>query len=182
MSRNGHYFVLCVCVPSNSCHIFDVADNQQPYSPATPPDQQTSSAAAPVTRRIMVVAVVGAVAFLCGFLPGWLKSRAATSKLNQAQRELQSSQILNKLASAAIDARRGEYEPARKATSQFFTELRAALDANGKSLFTSEQRVEANRILNQRDDIITLLARSDPAAANKLTDMYVAYRKLVAGG
>jgi hypothetical protein len=29
-----------------------------------------------------------------------------------------------------------------------------------------------------RDEIITLLARSDPAAADKLSDLFVAYRKL----
>ncbi len=32
-------------------------------------------------------------------------------------------------------------------------------------------------LLNKRDDIITLLARRDPAAANRLSDMYVAYRR-----
>ena len=30
-----------------------------------------------------------------------------------------------------------------------------------------------------RDEIITLLARSDPASADRLSDLYVAYRKVM---
>ena len=32
-----------------------------------------------------------------------------------------------------------------------------------------------------RDEIITLLARSDPASADRLSDLYVAYRKIMNG-
>ena len=35
------------------------------------------------------------------------------------------------------------------------------------------------RGLNQRDDVITLLARSDPASADRLSDLYVSYRAAV---
>jgi hypothetical protein len=32
-----------------------------------------------------------------------------------------------------------------------------------------------------RDELITLLARNDPAAADRMTDLFVAYRKIVNG-
>jgi hypothetical protein len=134
----------------------------------------------PIATRFFVVIVVAGVAFLGGFMPGWLKARAANSRLEAARHALQISQIQNKLASAAIDARRGEYEPARQAASQFFTDLRDALDVEGKkAVFTPAQREEARKLLQPRDEIITLLARGDPASANRLSDLYVGYRKLL---
>jgi hypothetical protein len=36
-------------------------------------------------------------------------------------------------------------------------------------------------LLAGRDEIITLLARSDPASADRLSELYVAYRKAVGG-
>jgi hypothetical protein len=35
--------------------------------------------------------------------------------------------------------------------------------------------------MNQRDDLITLLARSDPAAADRLTELYMSFRKAMGG-
>ena len=85
------------------------------------------------------------------------------------------------LASAAIDARRGDYEPARQAASQFFTSLRAEIDKGDSSYLTQAQRAAAQPLLDGRDEIITLLARSDPASADRLSELYVAYRKAVGG-
>jgi hypothetical protein len=36
-------------------------------------------------------------------------------------------------------------------------------------------------LFDQRDEIITLLARNDPASADRLSDLYASYRKLVGG-
>ncbi|MDQ3651133.1 MAG: hypothetical protein M3458_12825, partial [Acidobacteriota bacterium] len=41
---------------------------------------------------------------------------------------------------------------------------------------SAEQVDRARAILAARDDLITLLARNDPASADRLTDIYVAYR------
>ena len=146
-------------------------------TPIEPP-RPASNPAVPIATRFFIVLIVATLAFLAGFTPGWFKSRSAARKFEKTHQELAISQIQNKLASAAIDARRAEYEPARQAASQFFTELRDELDRDSKSAFTPAQREEAKKLLSQRDDLITLLARGDPAAANKLTDLYVAYRKL----
>jgi hypothetical protein len=135
----------------------------------------------PVMRRFVIYGGVLLVVFLLGFVPMWLQSRAAAGRLADAERRLALAGMQGGLASAAIDARRGDYEPARQAVSQFFTSLRAEIDKGDTSYFTQAQRAGVQPLLAGRDEVITLLARSDPASADRLSDLYVAYRKAVGG-
>ena len=130
-------------------------------------------------KRVGAYLGVALVVFLLGLVPMWLKARQAASQRDAARRELRLSQLQGTLASAAIDARRGEYEPARQTASDFFTALRGQLDAGAESALTSEQREAAAPLLDRRDHLITLLARSDPAAAELLSELYVSYRRAV---
>ncbi|HEV2827322.1 MAG TPA: hypothetical protein VGW76_06920 [Pyrinomonadaceae bacterium] len=132
-------------------------------------------------QRFIIYAGVLLVVFLLGFVPMWLKSRAATSSLIETEQQLMLVRMQNNLASAVIDARRGDYEPARQAASQFFTSLRAEIDKGDTSNFTQTQRQGMQPLFAGRDEIITLLARSDPASADRLSDLYVAYRKIMNG-
>jgi hypothetical protein len=77
-----------------------------------------------VMRRFIIYAGVILVIFLLGFVPMWLKARAATSSPVETEHQLILVRMQSNLASAVIDARRGDYEPARQAASQFFTSLR----------------------------------------------------------
>jgi hypothetical protein len=43
----------------------------------------------------------------------WLKANSVASQRDAGRRELQLSRMQNMLASSAVDAQRGEYEPAR---------------------------------------------------------------------
>jgi len=131
----------------------------------------------PLARRLGVYAAVLLAGLLIGFVPTWLKSRANADALAASEKQLTSARVRNSLASAAIDARRGEYEPARQAASQFFTSLRAEADKGEASALTQAQKAGVEPLFAQRDEVITLLARSDPAAADRLTELYVAYRK-----
>lgn len=135
----------------------------------------------PVMRRFVIYAGVLLVVFLLGFVPMWIQSRATAAKLADAERRLTLIGMQGDLASASIDARRGDYEPARQAVSQFFTSLRAETDKGDTSNFTEAQRAGVQPLFAGRDEIITLLARSDPASADRLSDLYVAYRKAVGG-
>jgi len=132
-------------------------------------------------KRAGVYLAVALVVFLLGFVPMWLKACGAASQRDAARRELRLSQTQGALASAAIDARRGEYETARQTVSDFFTTLRSELDAGEDSPLDARQRDSVAPLLQQRDDIITLLARSDPASADRLSDLYVSYRAAVGG-
>jgi hypothetical protein len=130
-------------------------------------------------RRVVICLGVALFVFLLGLVPMWLKAREAASRRDAARRELRLSQTQGTLASAVIDARRGEYEAARQTASDFFTTLRGELDEGGKSALNARQREAAAPLLNRRDDIIMLLARSDPASAERLSDLYVSYRAAV---
>jgi hypothetical protein len=130
-------------------------------------------------RRVVICLGVALFVFLLGLVPMWLKAREAASQRDAARRELRLSQTQGTLASAVIDARRGEYETARQTASDFFTTLRSELDAGEESPLSPRQREAAAPLLNQRDPIITLLARGDPASAERLSDLYVSYRAAV---
>ena len=140
----------------------------------------TRGVAVPVKlKRVGLYLAAVLVIFLLGLAPMWLKARGAAAQRDAARRELRLSQTQVTLASAAIDARRGEYETARQTASDFFTALRTELDAGEDSPFSRRQRDAAAPLLERRDEIITLLARSDPASAERLSDLYVSYRAAV---
>jgi len=128
-------------------------------------------------RRVTLYAVLLLVAFLLGFIPMWWKSRECSGSLSGAEHQLSLARLQNALASAVIDARRGDYEPARQAASDFFTSLRAEIDRGDASALSPVQREGVLPLFTGRDEIITLLARSDPVSAERLSDLYVSYRK-----
>jgi len=130
-------------------------------------------------RRILIYAAVLVVVFLVGFVPMWLRARAAASSLSETEHRLTRATMQSNLASAAVDARRGDYEPARQAVSQFYTTLGAEIDKGNASVYTQAQRDAMQPLFAGRDDLITLLARSDPASADRLADLFAAYRKIV---
>jgi hypothetical protein len=132
-------------------------------------------------QRYLIYAAVLLIVFLLGFVPMWLKARTATNSLADAQHQLALAKMQNDLASAAMDARRGDYEPARQALSRFFTSLRADMDQGVNSSYTEAQRNSLQSMLAGRDELITLLARSDPASADRLADIYLGYRKIMNG-
>jgi hypothetical protein len=132
----------------------------------------------PTRRRIIVYAVVLLAVFLVGLVPMWFTARERGAQRDVAERNLRLCWLENDLASAAVDARRGEYERARLAASSFFTSLLEQVDQVGRaSDLTPAQRESLRPLLAQRDDLITLLARSDPAAADRLSELYMAFNK-----
>lgn len=85
-------------------------------------------------RRVLLYAAVLLVVFLLGFVPMWITARSRARDRDAAQASLRISSLQNTLGNAAIDARRGEYEPARQAASEFFTELQAEIDSGDSVL------------------------------------------------
>jgi hypothetical protein len=133
----------------------------------------------PAMQRILIYAAVLLIVFLLGFVPMWLKARGLGNRLAETEGQLVLTRTQNNLASAVIDARRGEYEPARQAVSQFFTTLQGEIAKGDGSNYTQAQRGQLQQLSAGRDELITLLARSDPAAADRLADLFVAYRKIM---
>lgn len=137
----------------------------------------STTASVPLWKRLAVYAVILVIGFLVGLLPMWLNAHRTAKKLETTEAELRETQMRSALSGAALDARRGDYEPARKAMSDFFSALSADLDRGEDSVLDQTQRDAVRPLLGQRDEIITLLARSDPAAADRLSNLDAAYRK-----
>ncbi len=132
-------------------------------------------------RRLILYAAVLAGVFLLGLVPMWMTARARGGERDTAQAALRISALQNTLANAVIDARRGEYEPARQAASEFFTSLRTEVERGRDSVFNQTQQNNLRSMLALRDETITLLARSDPASADRLVDLYNTYRQAAGG-
>jgi hypothetical protein len=112
----------------------------------------------------------------------WFTTTRAIEQRDAAQRGVRLAQLQNTLAAAVIEVQRGEYEPARQLTSDFYTNLRRQTDGDTASLFTPSQREGLRSLLEQRDELISLLARSDPAATDRLFGVYSTYNKLANNG
>jgi len=142
-----------------------------------PIELSLSSPLPPAKRRSpwLPVAVLLA-AFLTGFTPMWIKSIRLNAELNRAQIALRLESLQLTLANAALDARRGNYEPARQGMASFFNLMSAELDLITGSALPASARAELQPLLAQRDDLITLLARGDPASAERLATASTAFR------
>ncbi|HEU4767598.1 MAG TPA: hypothetical protein VFS77_09490 [Pyrinomonadaceae bacterium] len=133
-------------------------------------------------KRVALYVSLAIGFFLLGFVPTWFQSTRAIEQRDAAQRGVRLAQLKNTLSAAVIDVQRGQFEPARQLTSDFYTNLRREIDTNNESLFTPVQRESLRSLLGQRDELITLLARSDPAATDRLFSVYSTYNKLATNG
>lgn len=82
---------------------------------------------------------------------------------------MQRLRMVDQVSAASLNAQRGEYEKVRQNASAFFASLRNEVD-NPQSI-TLDEREALRPVLAQRDQVITLLARSDPASVNRLYDI-----------
>jgi hypothetical protein len=145
---------------------------------AAPPGDRSKLSSA--VKRYGIYFIGALIIFLLGLIPMWLKANSAAAQRDAAQRELHLSRMQNMLASSAVDAQRGEYEPARQEASDFFTALREQLDnKNADAALSPLQRDGLKPLLAERDELITLLARNDPAAAPRLLNMHAEFRKAI---
>jgi hypothetical protein len=143
----------------------------------TDSERRKVSAPVPLGKRLLVYALILVIGVLLGLVPMWLNAHKLARELDATRVELRRTQMRSALSAAALDARRGDYEPARKAMSDFFTALGDELGRGEASALDQKQQEAVRPLLTQRDEIITLLARSDPAAADRLSNLDASYRK-----
>ena len=135
----------------------------------------------PASRRWLIWPALAVAAFLAGLLPMWWAKTNVSTELDKTKVELIRQQRLNSLSAAAVYARRGEYETARQNASKFFTDMQAEMDNPESKVLTPQDRMQFPQLLANRDDIITLLSRADPASAERLSNLYVEYRAATGG-
>jgi hypothetical protein len=128
-------------------------------------------------RKWLIYAIILALVFLLGFVPTCMVARRRGIERDTAQTALRISNMQNSLGNAIVDARAGNYELARQATSDFFTKLGAEIEQD--SVFNSTQETKLRPLLEQRDATITMLARNDTYSPDQLTKLYNQYREAV---
>lgn len=134
---------------------------------ATPPPIKT---ARPLWQRLAMAGLSGAV---CASVPLAVSLYQANRTTTELRQTLHLVEIENHLARAAVLARQADYPGARDSASAFFTAADAEVQADG----VSTARAEALKaLLTSRDEVITLLARGDPAGADRVGAMYMNYR------
>lgn len=131
-------------------------------------------------RRPLIYAAILLLVFLLGFIPMWMMARRRGMERDTAQAALRASNLQNAVGNALVDTRTGNFERARQGMSEFFTNLGAEVERGGDSIFNQSQKEKVRGLLEQRDDTITVLARSDPNSPDRLTKLYNQYREAVA--
>ena len=139
------------------------------------PIKSTAESERSLPRRLLIYALVLLAVFLLGWMPMWLEARSRAGELAAAHQEIRGLRLENTLASAALLARRGEYTEAREAASRFFTQAREDVD-DPTSPLPEQQRQALRGVLSERDELIALVARNDPASAERLANVYAGYR------
>jgi hypothetical protein len=107
----------------------------------------------------------------------WLLAHTRGQERDTALQRAAVLQLNNDISAAALHARRGEYEEARRFASEFFSRLRSEVDS-GDAL-NPRERESVRALLQQRDEMITLLARSDPATVDRLFNIEHQLRQLL---
>ena len=129
--------------------------------------------------RIIVSVGLLILVFMLGLAPMQATSGDNSASLSGPARLLDAVRLENALASAAIDAQRGNYEQARQSASDFFTFLREEMSKGVESAFSQAQKDSVQPLLAKRDQIIALLARGDAASTDLLSDVFVSFREVM---
>jgi hypothetical protein len=117
------------------------------------------------------------VVFLLGLVPMLIQKWAVQKELATTQTQLRKVEIKGLLTTSIVEAKRGEYEPARQNMSSFFQRLRAEEEKADEGFLTKDERGKIKPIFEARDTIITMLAQRDQASVERLTDIYATYQQ-----
>lgn len=131
--------------------------------------------APPPSRRIKVYGICLLAGLLIGLIPTGIRLFQVQRERTALEQQLRMANLEMNLSSAAVMARHGDYTAARDAASRFFSDARQAVDRGDQTL-TAAQLASLQSALGQRDALITLLSRGDPAGAERSTTMFVAHR------
>ena len=129
--------------------------------------------------RVIVSVGLLILVLMLGLAPMQATSGANSASLSGSARQWDAVRLENALASAAIDAQRGNYEQARQSASDFFTFLREEMSKGVESAFSQAQKDSVQPLLAKRDQIIALLARGDAASTDLLSDVFVSFREVM---
>lgn len=169
-------------------------NDEKPPSNSPQPDASSRQVAEPArtpipafgTRsflsRFLLLLLAGLLIYFIAYVPVKLQVRQLIRERDAARNAIRLKETQIALASATVDARRGEYEAGRQEAAEFFTFVSNELLKANESAFDAEDHAALEKLLSERDDLITLLARADPAAAERLSNLYLSFRQIISQG
>jgi len=146
-----------------------------PRPGATNPTSPVSPAPPTRLKRLKLYAICVTAGLLVGLIPSSIGLYQARRDRDQTHSLLRAAELELSLARSAVLARHGDYNAARDAASDFFSLAEGQRDAASSDL-TAAELSTLRSLLVDRDTVITLLARADPAGADRVAAMYLAYR------
>lgn len=124
------------------------------------------------SHALPLVVLLLLVAFGAGFVPQWLAARQLRESLKTTSMELRLATLHRELGVASHEAQRNNYASAGEAASRFFNEC--AQLANTEPFAGDDRtRVALLGYASQRDEVMALLAASDPTARDRLASLYL---------
>ena len=127
-------------------------------------------------RNYAITFILG---LLLGLIPMYLMARERGQKLAATQQRVRLYELQRRIANASFDARRGEYEQARQAAGDFYNDLRKEVERNDRSALPPAEHENLKKLFAGQNDVVTLLARNDPASVDRLNEAYLTYRTAV---
>ena len=113
-----------------------------------------------------------AVAFGAGYIPQWLQLRRLRETMTTTSMELRLATLHRELGVASHEAQRNNFASAGEAASRFFDDC-AKLANTEPFTDDARTRVALSGYAAQRDEVMALLAASDPAARERLSSLYL---------
>lgn len=122
-------------------------------------------------RAILIALAAALLAFVIGFGWQYVRAERLNAALVESQRALAFQEIAVILGAATVEAQAGGHEEARRLASEAFTRLQGVAAQLPPAVLP-----EAQTILAQRDEVITLLSRAEPASGTVLAELFERYR------
>ena len=122
-------------------------------------------------KKLAIAAGVLILAFLLGYVPSMISSRATEQKNVELEHKLKVAELGSQLAMASYEANRNNYANAAQFSSKFFDGSREIISETKDQALKQKLPV----MLARRDEITANLAQADPSVKEKLAQMYAEY-------
>ncbi|MEN3334237.1 MAG: hypothetical protein V7641_3602 [Blastocatellia bacterium] len=122
-------------------------------------------------KKIAIAAGLLILAFLLGYLPSMISSRATEQQNVELVHKLKDAELGSQLAMGSYEVNRNNYANAAQFSSKFFDGLREIISESKDQVL--KQKLQA--MLVRRDEITANLAQADPSVKEKLAQIYADY-------
>lgn len=122
-------------------------------------------------KKLALVAGVAILAFLLGYVPLMISSRATEQQKVELEHKLKTTELGSQLAMASYEAGRNNYANAAQFSSQVFDGLGQIIGETSDQALRQKLQV----MLARRDEITANLAQADPSVKEKLAQMVADY-------